>query len=103
MGGRWYTRHEDGTETDTGVVTVWEPSDRLGLTWQIGADWKFHPDLVTSIDLRFVPEDRDRTRVVLEHSGLDAFGDASATMHEMFESDGAWTATLAAYAARATR
>src|SRR6478736_1474730 len=23
-GGRWYTRHEDGTETDTGVVTTWQ-------------------------------------------------------------------------------
>lgn len=103
VGGRWYTRHQDGTETDTGLVTAWEPPGRLALTWQIGADWRFHPELVTSVEVRFVPEGRDRTRVVLEHSGLHAFGDAGAAMRETFESDGAWTSTLAAYAARTTR
>src|SRR6476646_6855467 len=25
VGGRWFTRHEDGNDTDTGVVTTWEP------------------------------------------------------------------------------
>jgi Lon protease-like protein len=45
----------------------------------------------------------DRTRVTLEHSGLEAYGAAASSMHETFEQDGAWTATLAAYAARAAR
>jgi uncharacterized protein YndB with AHSA1/START domain len=44
VGGRWFTRHQDGTETSTGVVTAWEPPGRLVLTWQIGADWQFHDD-----------------------------------------------------------
>ncbi len=26
-GGWWFTRHEDGTETSTGVVTVWTRRD----------------------------------------------------------------------------
>jgi uncharacterized protein YndB with AHSA1/START domain len=103
VGGRWYTRHEDGTETDTGVVTAWEPPRLVALTWQIGADWKFHSDLVTTVTVRFEPEGHDRTRVVLEHSGLDAYGDAAAAMQTTFEDEGAWTATLAAYAARVAR
>src|SRR5689334_15649476 len=41
-GGRWFTRHQDGTETSTGFVTVWDPPTRLVLTWQIGADWQYH-------------------------------------------------------------
>jgi DNA-binding transcriptional ArsR family regulator len=102
-GGRWYTRHEDGTETDTGVVTAWEPPGLVTVTWQIGADWKFHTDLVTTVTVRFEPEGPDRTRVVLEHSGLDAYGDAAATMQTTFQDEGAWTATLAAYAARVAR
>jgi hypothetical protein len=45
----------------------------------------------------------DPTRVVLEHSGLDAYGDATSAMQTTFEDEGAWTATLAAYAARVAR
>jgi Activator of Hsp90 ATPase homolog 1-like protein len=55
-GGRWYTRHQDGTETSTGYVAAWEPYDRVVLTWQIGADWKYDPKLRTSVHLRFIPE-----------------------------------------------
>ena len=103
VGGRWFTRHEDGTETDTGMVTAWEPPGRFVVTWQIGADWKFHTDLVTSVAVRFEPAGPDRTRVVLVHGGLDAYAADAAKMREMFEADGAWTATLAAYAARTAR
>ena len=102
VGGRWYTRHEDGTETDTGVVTAWEPAGLFAVTWQIAADWKFHPEFVTTITVRFEPDGPDRTRVALEHGGLEAFGADAAAMRGMFEEEGAWTATLAAFAARAS-
>ena len=97
-GGRWYTRHTDGTETDTGVVTAWEPPSRLVLTWQIGADWTYHADLVTTVEVRFEPEGESRTRVRLEHRDLDAFGADAAAMRGTFDEPGAWTATLAAFA-----
>ena len=100
-GGRWYTRHEDGTETSTGYVAAWDPYDRLVLTWQIGADWKYDPKLLTTVELRFVAEAVDRTRVELEHRDLDAFGPEAERMRQMFEQPGAWQSTLAAYAARA--
>jgi uncharacterized protein YndB with AHSA1/START domain len=97
-GGRWFTRHQDGTETSTGVVVAWEPPTRLVITWQIGADWKFHPDLVTTVELGFEPVGEGQTRVRLEHRDLDAFGADAAEMKKTFEDPGAWTATLAAYA-----
>jgi uncharacterized protein YndB with AHSA1/START domain len=100
-GGRWYTRHEDGTETSTGSVVAWEPPRRLVITWQIGADWKYHADIVTTVEVRFEPAGEDRTRVLLEHRDLDGFGADAAAMHKTFEDPGAWTATLAAYAAAA--
>ena len=31
-GGRWYTRHTDGSETSTGHVVAWEPAERLVIT-----------------------------------------------------------------------
>jgi uncharacterized protein YndB with AHSA1/START domain len=100
-GGRWYTRHQDGTETDNGTVAVWNPPGRLVITWQIGSDWKFHTDLVTIVDIRFEPLGDDRTRVKLEHRDLEAFGADAAKMKDVFSEPDAWTGTLAAYAAAA--
>jgi uncharacterized protein YndB with AHSA1/START domain len=100
-GGRWYTRHTDGTETSTGHVVAWEPGERLVITWQIGADWKYHVDLVTTIELRFVAEAPDRTRVLLEHRDLEAYGAEAERMRETFEQPGAWQATMAAFAGAA--
>jgi len=100
-GGRWYTRHEDGTETYTGIVRAWEPPGRLVVTWQIGADWKYHDDLVTTVEVLFQPAGDGRTRVSLEHRDLDAYGADAAAMKVTFEGEGAWGATLAAYAAAA--
>jgi uncharacterized protein YndB with AHSA1/START domain len=97
-GGRWYTRHTDGSETSTGHVLAWEPGERLAITWQIGADWKYHVDLVTTVELRFVAEAPDRTRVLLEHRDLDAYGPDAERMRETFEQPGAWQATMTAFA-----
>jgi hypothetical protein len=97
-GGRWYTRHTDGSETSTGYVAAWEPPGRLVVSWQIGADWKYDPKLVTTIEVRFVAEAPDRTRVELEHRDLDRYGPEADRMRETFEAPGAWDATLAAYA-----
>jgi uncharacterized protein YndB with AHSA1/START domain len=97
-GGRWYTHHQDGTETSTGFVTAWEPPERVVLTWQIGADWRYHADLITTVEVRFTAEGPDRTRVSLEHRDLERFGADAERMRQTFEGPGAWTATLAAYA-----
>jgi hypothetical protein len=72
------------------------------VTWQIGADWKYHPDLVTSVDVRFASEGPGRTRVLLEHRDLDGFGTDAAAMRKTFDDPGAWSATLAAFAATAS-
>ena len=97
-GGRWYTRHEDGSTTYTGVVVAWEPGERLVVTWQIGADWRYHAELVTTVEVRFVAEGPGRTRVELEHRDLERFGPEAERMRQTFSEPGAWTGTLAAYA-----
>jgi uncharacterized protein YndB with AHSA1/START domain len=102
-GGRWYTRHTDGSESSTGHVVAWEPGERFVVTWQIGADWKYHVDLVTTIEVRFVAEAPDRTRVLLEHRDLEAYGSDAEKMRETFEQPGAWEATMTAYAAAVAR
>ncbi len=97
VGGRWYTRHTDGSETSTGVVTEYDAPDHFTVTWQIGADWEFHEDLVTTIEVRFTPTDDGRTLVELEHRGLEAYGDEAARMKETFEGPDAWGGMLTLY------
>jgi uncharacterized protein YndB with AHSA1/START domain len=97
QGGRWYTRHTDGTETSTGVVREWQPPEVLVLTWQITADWKFDPDFVTTVSVRLTAQGDDRTLLELEHAGFEAYGPEADAMRTMFDSPGAWVATLAAY------
>jgi uncharacterized protein YndB with AHSA1/START domain len=97
-GGRWYTRHTDGSETSTGHVVAWQPPHRLVITWQIGADWKYDPSLITTVELRFTEEAPGRTRVELEHRDLERFGPDAERMRATFEAPGAWDGTLAAFA-----
>jgi uncharacterized protein YndB with AHSA1/START domain len=96
-GGRWFTRHEDGSETSTGFVRAWEPPRRLVLTWQISAEWRYDPALVTTVEVTFIPEG-DGTRVELEHRDLERFGPEAERMRQTFSEPGAWAGTLEAYA-----
>jgi len=103
VGGRWYTRHTDGSETETGVVTAYDAPNGFTVTWQIGADWAFHDDLVTTIEVRFTPTDDGRTLVELEHRDLEAYGADAARMQATFEAPDAWGGMLKRYAEVAER
>jgi uncharacterized protein YndB with AHSA1/START domain len=97
-GGRWYEKGVDGSEGDWGYVLAWEPPHRLVLAWQLTEAFAYDPDLVTEVEVRFVAEGEDRTRVSLEHRGLERYGDKVDEMRATFDSDGGWTGLLATYA-----
>jgi uncharacterized protein YndB with AHSA1/START domain len=101
-GGRWYTRHQDGSETTTGHVGVWDPPERLVLIWQLAADWTFDPTLITTLELRFLADGPDRTRVRLTHGDLQNYGPEAPRMRQMFDAPDAWEGALSLYAAAAT-
>ena len=98
-GGRWYRRHIDGSETSTGYVAAWEPPERVVVSWQISADWKYDPTLVTTIEVRFVAEAPDRTRVELEHRNIDRHGPGWEAVADGVGHDQGWPLYLARYAA----
>ena len=102
-GGRWYERSDDGSEVEWGRVLAWEPPDRVVLTWELSADFRPDPAIHTEVEVRFSPEGAHRTRVVLEHRGLEAYGERAAEMRETYGSDGGWAGLLRAYAATAER
>lgn len=98
LGGRWYERGEDGSTCDWGTVLAWEPPSRLVLSWDITADWQYDPNLKTEIEIRFIPDGRDATRVELEHRRLDRFGPRRAEMRRIFETEGDWGRVLEMFA-----
>jgi uncharacterized protein YndB with AHSA1/START domain len=100
-GGRWYQIGEDGSECDWGKVLVWEPPARLVLAWQIGADWRFDPGLVTEVELRFSPEGAGMTRVELEHRHLERMGDAAESVRTAVDSPNGWGLILQSFASAA--
>ncbi len=97
-GGRWYERGADGSECDWGRVLVWEPPARVVLAWQISGDWAYDADLHTEVEVSFVSEGPDQTRVELEHRGLDAYGERASEMRDSLDSPGGWSGILERFA-----
>ena len=60
VGGRWYTKHEDGTEAVVGHVLIWQPGERFVVSWEISAKWKPDPRLAfaSEVEVRFVRRHR---------------------------------------------
>jgi uncharacterized protein YndB with AHSA1/START domain len=98
VGGRWYERGEDGSSCDWGRVLAWEPPKRLVLSWDISADWQFDPNLKTELEIRFLPEGSDSTRVELVHRHLDRYGARRDEMRRIFDSSGDWGRLLQMFA-----
>lgn len=101
VGGRWYERGDDGSTCSWGSVLSWEPPTRLVLSWDISADWQYDPNLKTEIEVRFIAEGKDATRVELEHRKLDRYGGRRDEMRHIFETEGDWGRLLQMFAARA--
>src|SRR5665213_2590980 len=75
QGGRWYSKHEDGSEAVVGHVLVWEPPSRAVFSWEINASWKPDSTVASEVDVRFIAEGPGATRVELEHRKFEALGE----------------------------
>jgi uncharacterized protein YndB with AHSA1/START domain len=102
-GGRWYERGVDGVECEIGKVLVWEPPARLVLIWQLTADWKYDGNLITEVEVRFIPDGTGATRVELEHRNLERYGDRAEFLRGQIDSEGGWTGLLELFAAAVAR
>jgi uncharacterized protein YndB with AHSA1/START domain len=100
VGGRWYTRCEDGSEVVVGHVRVWQPGVQLVVTWEINAGWKSDARVAfaSEVDVRFLPEAESGTRVELEHRDFERMGAAEGeTMRNAV--DNGWPGILQLFAA----
>jgi len=101
-GGRCYTQHEDGTETDWGHVLEWLPPSKLLLAWQVTHDWGYQPDLAraSEVEVRFIAERPTRTRVELEHRHFERHGAGGAAMRTAVDAPNGWTLITRLYQGR---
>ena len=76
VGGHIYDRAEDGTECHWARILAYEPPTRVVFSWDIGPTWQIetNPDFTSEVEVRFIAEADDRTRVELEHRNLDRHG-----------------------------
>lgn len=101
VGGRWYGEDEDGTKTDWGHVLAFDRPSYLVLAWQISSDWRFDPEVLSEVELRFTPLSSNLTRVQLEHRHLERLGPKFEEMRAAFESSNGWSAIMGLFAAAA--
>jgi uncharacterized protein YndB with AHSA1/START domain len=94
MGGRWYEVGPDGEECDWGRVLAWEPPRRIVLSWDISAHWRHDPGIANEVEVLFVAEPGDRTRVELEHRKIERYGDEALSMFDVLGSESGWSGVL---------
>jgi uncharacterized protein YndB with AHSA1/START domain len=103
VGGRCFERGVDGSECPWGHVLAWEPSSRFVFSWEISADWQVDGRTMnTEVEVLFIPEIEDRTRVELSHRHLDRYGARREEMRAVFDSPGGWTGLLEMFARAAS-
>jgi len=103
VGGRWYTRHEDGSDIVIGHVRVWQPAERLVVSWEVSGDWKPdpRPAFTSEVEVRFTADAGGGTRVELEHRNFERLGAASGEKMRKGV-DGGWPHLLDLYAKEAS-
>lgn len=101
VGGHIYDRAEDGSECRWARIRAYEPPTRVVFSWDIGPTWQLEPDPANTseVEVRFVAEGPDRTRVELEHRHIDRHGPGWDAIYQGVDGDGGWPLYLTRYAA----
>jgi uncharacterized protein YndB with AHSA1/START domain len=101
LGGRWYQLCEDGSEAVIGSVQVWEPPQRFVVSWDISCHWKADTTrLGSEVEVRFIADGANATRVELEHRKFERMGAEPGTKMRNAV-DGGWPKILEFFRVRA--
>jgi uncharacterized protein YndB with AHSA1/START domain len=101
VGGHIYDRGVDGSECRWARVLAYEPPHRIVFSWDINPQWKLEhdPNRTSEVEVRFISEGPNRTRVELEHRKLDHHGMGWEAAREVVSSEGGWPLYLNRFAA----
>jgi uncharacterized protein YndB with AHSA1/START domain len=100
-GGHIYDRGVDGSECRWARVLAYEPPDRVVFSWDISPQWQIEtdPDRTSEVEVTFIAETPQRTRVELEHRHLDRHGPGWQAVSDGVSHDEGWPLYLDRYAA----
>lgn len=100
VGGHIYDRAADGSECRWARVLAYEPPTRVVFSWDIGPTWQLETDdrKASEVEVRFVAESADRTRVELEHRHIDRHGPGWESLRDGIADDQGWPLYLTRYA-----
>jgi len=100
VGGHIYDVAEDGSECRWARVLAYEPPDRVVFSWDISPHWQLEADEANAseVEVRFVAETPERTRLELEHRNLDRHGPGWEDVRDGVADDAGWPLYLARYA-----
>ena len=95
-GGHVYDRGVDGSECRWARVLAYEPPDRVVISWDISLQWQLErdPEKTSEVEVRFIAETSDRTRVEPEHRHLDRHGEGWEQMRDAVGSPDGWNRGL---------
>ena len=95
-GGRIYDRGTDGSECEWATVVAYEPPERVVFSWNINPYWQVETDAEkrSEVEVRFIAESPERTRVELEHRHLDRHGDGWEGLRDGVASQDGWPVYL---------
>ncbi len=95
-GGQVYDRGVDGSECHWARVLVYEPPSRVVISWDISPRWQIETDLAktSEVEVRFISEAPNRTRVEVEHRNLERHGEGWEQTRDSLRSEGGWVGCL---------
>jgi uncharacterized protein YndB with AHSA1/START domain len=102
VGGQVCDRGVDGSECHWARVLAYEPPNRVVISWDISPQWQIETDhaKTSEVEILFVSEAPDRTRVDVEHRHIDRHGDGWESLRDSVGSDGGWPGCVRRFAER---
>ena len=101
VGGHIYDRGDDGSECRWARILAYDPPTRVVFSWDIGPTWQVEadPEHTSEVEVTFIAETPERTRVELEHRHLDRHGPGWESVSDGVGHDQGWPLYLERYAA----
>jgi uncharacterized protein YndB with AHSA1/START domain len=101
VGGHIYDRGVDGSECRWARILAYDPPHRVVFSWDISPQWQIEkdPDNTSEVEVRFVAETPQRTRLELEHRDIDRHGPGWQGVAGGVADESGWSLYLDRYAA----
>ena len=101
VGGSIYDRAVDGSECHWARILAFDPPQRVVFSWDISPQWQIEtdPEKTSEVEVRFIAEAPERTRVELEHRHLDRHGAGWEGVADGVDGSEGWPLYLERYAA----